>query len=307
MNASSPSVLVFGGAGMIGLGVLRHLARLGIDVRGTSRNPAAAPEELRGRLVPFRLGSDTVSGVLDASAPGDVVINTLGLIKHHIDESSAADRRAAIGVNSEFPYELAEAAAQRGLRVIQIVTDCVFSGADGGYSEASHHDAYDVYGHSKSLGEVPSPSVLNLRCSVIGPELRTQVNLLEWVLSHPAGSTFSGFTDHRWNGITTQAFARIVGGILSSGNPLSGTAHVVPADQVDKDQLSRMILAAYGRDGVTVQPTTTGHPVDRTLTTLDQERNTRLWRDAGYAVIPTIDQMVSELATTARDSEEAPA
>lgn len=281
---------------MIGLGVLRHLSGLGIDVAGTSRDPRAAPLELRHRLIQFRLGVDDLGAVLATYGPGDLVVNSLGLIKHHINDCSSTDRRAAIAVNSAFPYELAALAEERGFRVIQIVTDCVFSGTTGGYSEESHHDAYDVYGHSKSLGEVPSPSVLNLRCSVIGPELGSHVNLLEWVLSHPSGSAFSGYTDHRWNGITTQAFARIVAGIRTSENPVSGTVHVVPADEVDKSQLSTMILDAYGRSGVTVERRHTGNPVDRTLRTADGPRNERLWRDAGYSTIPRIVDMVRDLA-----------
>ncbi len=296
MSASSPAVLVLGGAGMIGLGVLRHLSELGIEVAGTSRDPQASPPELRDRLIRFRLGVDDLAAVLAPYGPGDLVVNSLGLIKHHIDDDSAADRRAAVAVNSAFPYELAALAEERGFRVIQIVTDCVFSGTTGGYSEESHHDAYDVYGHSKSLGEVPSASVLNLRCSVIGPELDSHVNLLEWVLFHEPGSSFSGYTDHRWNGITTQAFARIVAGILTSENPLSGTVHVVPADQVDKSLLSTLILDAFGRRGITVEPRETGSPVDRTLCTVEGPRNARLWRDAGYPSIPRISEMVRDLA-----------
>ncbi|MFC5503397.1 sugar nucleotide-binding protein [Lysinimonas soli] len=296
MSATLPSVLVLGGAGMIGLGLMRHLATLGIEVAGTSREPQGAPPELRDRLVRFRLGADDLAEVLAPYGPGDLVVNSLGLIKHHIDDNSAADRRAAIAVNSAFPYALAALAEERGFRVIQIVTDCVFSGTTGGYSEQSHHDAFDVYGHSKSLGEVPSPNVLNLRCSVIGPELDSHVNLLEWVLSHPSGSTFSGYTDHTWNGVTTLAFARIVAGVLLSDEPLAGTVHVVPADHVNKSELSSMILRAYGREGVTVEPRQTGTPVDRTLTTIDPARNERLWRHAGYPTIPRIVEMVSELA-----------
>ncbi len=289
---------------MIGLGVLRHLSARGIDVKGTSRAPAAAAHEIRDRLVPFTLGADNLGDLVAGYGPGDVVINSLGLIKHHIDDTRSDDRRAAIAVNSQFPYALATLAEEQGFRVIQIVTDCVYSGSTGGYSELSHHDAYDVYGHSKSLGEVPSQQVLNLRCSVIGPELGSHVNLLEWVLSHPSGSTFSGYTDHRWNGITTLAFARIIEGIISSANPLTGTVHVVPADQVDKSELSTMILDAFGRHGITVEPRETGSPVDRTLVTVDPVRNARLWHDAGYESIPRIVEMVRELADLGLNSSD---
>jgi dTDP-4-dehydrorhamnose reductase len=72
--------------------------------------------------------------------------------------------------------------------------------------------------------------------------------------------------------------------------------HVVPADQVDKSLLSTLILDAYGHTGITVEPRETGSPVDRTLRTVDEPRNERLWRDAGYPSIPRISEMVRDLA-----------
>ena len=42
--------------------------------------------------------------------------------------------------------------------ILQIATDCVYSGATGGYTESSSHDALDVYGKTKSLGEVALPT-----------------------------------------------------------------------------------------------------------------------------------------------------
>ena len=40
------------------------------------------------------------------------------------------------------------------IRYIQIGTDCVFSGKDGGYVEDSFMDAEDLYGKSKIVGEI---------------------------------------------------------------------------------------------------------------------------------------------------------
>ena len=39
-------------------------------------------------------------------------------------------------------------------KIFQIATDCVFSGKIGGYNELSNHDDLDIYGVSKSMGEV---------------------------------------------------------------------------------------------------------------------------------------------------------
>ena len=55
----------------------------------------------------------------------------------------------------------------RGIRIIQIATDCVYDGVNGNYSETDLHNPTDIYGKTKSLGEVPEPDFLNIRCSMI--------------------------------------------------------------------------------------------------------------------------------------------
>jgi dTDP-4-dehydrorhamnose reductase len=56
-------------------------------------------------------------------------------------------------VNSIFPIELTELAQELGFKVIQIATDCVFSGDKGSYTESDTKDPIDNYGYSKVLGE----------------------------------------------------------------------------------------------------------------------------------------------------------
>jgi dTDP-4-dehydrorhamnose reductase len=65
---------------------------------------------------------------------------------------------------------LAIFAEDSGAKVIQIATDCVFSGSNGSYLETDPHDATDVYGKTKSDGEIESSAVMQLRCSIIGRE-----------------------------------------------------------------------------------------------------------------------------------------
>jgi hypothetical protein len=72
----------------------------------------------------------------------------------------------------------------------------------------------------------------------------------------------------------------------------------VPADTVTKYTLSRLILAAAGREDVTVVPTATGTAVNRILATSYPDANERLWGEAGYDGIPTIGQLVEGLYAT---------
>ncbi len=294
MEGMSARALVLGATGMLGSTLLREFRRIGIDTMATARNPQLAESDSQTRL--FDVHRDPLPPALEGLAPGDYVINCIGVIKHLMRDDVAADRLRAVQVNAAFPYSLAAVAEERRLHVIQIATDCVYSGSVGRYSEAAAHDATDVYGQSKSLGEVPSDHVLNLRCSIIGPEVGSNTSLLEWVLSHPRGARLNGYTDHRWNGVTTSAFARVAGGIVQSGDRLAGTHHLIPADAVSKAELVRLIASGWDRDDLVIEDATAAWPIDRTLSTLQPELSRRLWLQGGYPAPPSIADMISEQA-----------
>jgi dTDP-4-dehydrorhamnose reductase len=290
--------LVLGGTGMIGHGVVTSFLERGVDVRATTRHPQLVPEHEASLFEEFEVVDGNLARLVAGYGSGDFVINCVGLIKQYIRDEDLGDRRRAIAVNADFPHALAEFASAQGFRIIHITTDCVFSGGRGSYVETDRHDATDVYGKSKSLGEVPGLGIVNLRCSVIGQEMRGFKSLLHWVLGHDSGETFGGYRDHEWNGVTAMAFGRIVAGIIATANPVSGTVHIVPADSVNKYELSRIILETYGRRDVSVLPKETGSPVNRVLGTVHPVVNARLWADAGYEAIPSIEQLVQGLPTS---------
>ena len=294
MGSMSSRALVLGATGMLGSTLLREFQRLGIETIATARRPQAVT--FTGKVRHFDVERDDPSDTLSGLDAGDYIVNCIGVIRHLMRDDAAADRLRAIHVNSAFPYRLAALAQERGLHVIQIATDCVYAGTVGNYHETAPHDATDVYGQTKSLGEVPSDHVLNLRCSIIGPELNSSTSLLEWVLAHPQGAHLNGFTDNLWNGVSTLAFAKIAAGIVRAADQLSGTHHLIPADTVNKADLVRTIASAWGRDDLVIKDVTTPHPIDRTLSTNAPELSDRLWRQGGYPQAPSITAMVSELA-----------
>lgn len=283
-------VLVLGGRGMIGAGVVSALESAHIEVLKTSRHPAD------GSSIQFEVGKTPIADVLANLEPGDFVFNAIGLIKQRINEDLASDRLRAIQLNSDFPYRLSGAAAQFGVNIIQVATDCVYEGADGDYLENSPQDATDVYGKTKSLGEVPAPNVMHLRCSVIGPETSGGLSLLEWVRKQPQDAQLNGFTNHIWNGLTSSAFGRIVAGIVSNNGFVPGVHHIVPANRVNKHELVQCIAARLGRIDLKFLPTDSASAVNRTLSTNDATGNEKLWRDAGFSVVPTIEKLVDSMA-----------
>lgn len=282
-------VLVLGGRGMIGAGVVSALQAAGVEVLKTSRNP------VNSDTLAFEAGSDSIDALLTNLEPDDFVFNGIGLIKQRIDEASVEDRLKAIAFNAEFPHRLAQAAEARQIKVIQVATDCVYEGSIGAYSEISKHDASDVYGKTKSLGEVPSPAVMHLRCSVIGPETGAALSLFEWVRNQPANAALRGYTDHLWNGVTSEAFGLIVTGIITGDAFAAGVQHLVTSSVVSKANLVREIAARCGRSDLKVTDATTGKPVDRTLSTNNANTNLALWKAAGYAEVPTVEQLVAEM------------
>ena len=236
----------------------------------------------------------------------DYAINCIGIIKPRINERDSVSVQRAIRVNALFPHALAQAAETVHTRVIQIATDCVYSGFDGPYDELDQHDALDVYGKTKSLGEVQSPNVRHLRCSIIGPEPagRPKDSLLEWFLGQPEGAKVAGYTNHLWNGITTLAFAKICHGMIQQGDAawenVQPVRHVVPGSQVAKAELLKAFQFHYNRPDIRIEDVEAKVPVNRVLKTLDPGGNMALWQVAGYAMPPTIDQLIEEQAEWGR-------
>jgi len=279
-------VLVLGSTGMLGSAVADALQEKGHEVITASRSSGIKFDAVN---------LDTEKLLTAASLQeGDFVINCVGLTKSRIDEASTASRSLAVKLNIDFPNELAKAAEELGVKIIQVATDCVFSGLAGGYVEGSAHDALDVYGKTKSLGETPSPNVMHLRCSLIGPEVGRSSLFFEWVRQQPINAQIHGYTNHLWNGLSSRAFGKVVSGIISEELFESSVQHLVPSDEVTKDELVRLELSALGRDDVQVTSTEGEHPIDRTLATDRTGFNTQLFLAAGYKKIPTIEEMVLE-------------
>ena len=291
-------VVVLGGSGMLGSMVADLLARdEELEVAATARDADAA-----GRMAEW---IPTVRWEVFDARGVDVgplladhgwVVNAIGIIKPFIHDDDPAEVERAVEVNALFPHLLARRAAETGARVLQIATDCVFSGAKGEYVEGDPHDALDVYGKTKSLGEVPAPHVHHLRCSIVGPEAGGRRSLLEWFRGQPHGAELRGYRNHRWNGVTTLQFARICHGVVTRGSEPPRVQHVVPAASVTKLDLLELFAQAYDRSDVTIAPADAPIVVDRTLATSNGDANRALWAAAGYAEPPSVAEMLDELA-----------
>jgi dTDP-4-dehydrorhamnose reductase len=187
-----------------------------------------------------------------------------------------------IQINTIFSRQLAAESQKFGNKVIQICTDCVFSGDEGSYSESSQHSPVDLYGVTKSLGESNLENVINIRCSIIGQELSSNYSLYSWFCNLPQGVVVNGYTNHSWNGVSTQVFAKIVCGIITSDHPIYGMQHLVPIDKKTKFELLTEFNKKLGGRKHIIQPYVSRDSIDRTLSTNHYEQNELLWNLGGF-------------------------
>jgi len=227
----------------------------------------------------------TVERALDVTQP-DVVVNCIGIVKQ---AASAHDAVGLVRLNALFPHQLASSCASRGIRLVHVSTDCVFSGRRGRYDEGDTPDPVDLYGRSKLAGEPSGPHVLTLRTSMIGWELggRRQ-GLLEWFVGQSGGSV-RGYTHAVFSGPTTPVLARAIVTTIEQHPDLNGTWHIA-AEPVAKHDLLIGLRAALGLEIEIV-------PDDDV--TIDRSLDGSAFHAASGWLAPRWEEMLSELAAGA--------
>ena len=296
-----PTVVVLGASGMLGSMCVDVLSRdPSLNVIATVRDHEF--QEKGKSLIPnvqwdyFEIKNGWTNHAWTAAYKminADWIINCIGITKPYIHDDKPIEVARAIYVNSLFPWELAIHCKGK---ILQIGTDCVYSGQKGNYDESCQHDATDSYGKTKSLGEVQALNVQLLRTSIIGPEPQRSAFLVEWLLSKGINSHCDGYVNHHWNGITTLHFAKICQGIITNNSSLLSFRHVVPTGMISKDQLLKAIATCYNRADIVFDLMNTGKNINRVLSTNFPDDNQKLWELAGYPIPPTIPDMIQELS-----------
>jgi dTDP-4-dehydrorhamnose reductase len=170
---------------------------------------------------------------------GDVIINCAGIIPQ---KYNSTNYKTYIKVNTLFPHKLNELSNIYDGHFIHITTDCVYDGKKGSYSIEDEHNAKDIYGVSKSLGEPHNATVI--RTSIIGEELTGKKSLIEWVKSNK-DSKINGYTNHYWNGVTCLTLANFIKAIIDNSSYWKGVKHICSDNIVSKYELCCYINEIY--------------------------------------------------------------
>ena len=256
------NVLVLGASGMLGNAVMRVLSEeRDWQIFGTLRSGGAArffAPEIAGRLIAGVdvEDQDALVRVFTQVRP-DVVINCIGLIKQLAEGDNPL---VALPINAMLPHRLARLCKLAGSRLIHVSTDCVFSGAKGGYVEDDASDAQDLYGKSKFLGEVHDAHTITLRTSIIGHELQSAHGLVEWFLSQRGRC--KGYRRAIFSGLPTVILAKIMRDVVIPQPALSGLYHVAAAPIAKLDLLT--LVARQYNQSIEIVPDDTV-VIDRSL------------------------------------------
>ena len=246
MTHKKSKVLVLGATGMLGNALLRLFAQsAGYEAVGSARSTSALcllPADLSDRVV-CGVDVEQVDSLISlfSKVQPDVVINCIGLVKQLAE---ADDPLAAIRINSLLPHRLARLCSVAGARLVHMSTDCIFSGAQGMYTEADMSDAKDLYGRSKYLGEVDYPHAITLRTSIIGHELNGGHSLVGWFLAQQG--SVKGFRRAIFSGLPTVELAKVIRDYVIPHPDLHGVHHV-SADPINKFDLLTLISNVYGK------------------------------------------------------------
>lgn len=218
-------ILVLGGSGMAGHTIAIYFKESGYDVTVFSRKVVSFCESINGDVTDFKKLNAIIS-----EGNYDAIINAVGIL----NEDAEINKSSAILLNSYLPHFLSEITKNTQTKIIQMSTDCVFSGKVGGYSEDSVKDGVTFYDRSKALGELENDKDLTFRNSIIGPDINENgIGLFNWFMKQE--QPVKGFDRAIWTGVTTITLAKAMERALKEN--VSGLYNLVNNDTISKYEL----------------------------------------------------------------------
>lgn len=267
-------LLVLGSNGMAGHIISLYLQEQGHDVWGFARKESSILNNFFvGDATDFeRLASIVLEGQFD------YVINAIGLLNTTAEEN----KHLAVLINSYLPHFLVEVTKNLKTRIIQMSTDCVFSGDKGGYLENDLRDGQTFYDRSKALGEIDDDKNLTFRNSIIGPDINEKgIGLFNWFMKQDG--ELQGYDQAIWSGVTTLVLAQAIN--LAIEKKITGLYQLTNSEKVSKYELLMILNERFKKNKLVIQKNSTVH-IDKSMV------NSRIDFDF---VVPTYSEMIENL------------
>jgi dTDP-4-dehydrorhamnose reductase len=268
-------ILILGASGMAGHTISIYFLEKGHEVYTFTRKPFFLGKNINGDVNDRSLLSDVIM-----KNNFDAIINCVGILNQFAEEN----KHEAVYVNSFLPHFLTDLAKNSKTRIVQMSTDCVFSGLTGNYDESSFKDGETFYDRTKALGEIVNDKDITFRNSIIGPDINKEgIGLFNWFMKQ--NTTIHGYSNVIWTGVSTLTLAKAIEKALLDN--LTGLYNLVNNEKISKFRLLELFNKHMKNNSVIILPDDT-LKLDKSLV------NNR--KDFSF-VIPTYEEMVSEMKT----------
>ena len=234
--------LVVGCNGMAGHIISIYLREQGYNVVGFAREKSFFIDTVIGDVLDFEHLKNTI-----IKGKFDTVINCVGLLNQFAENNHAK----AVLINGYIPHYLAEITKDTDIQIVQMSTDCVFSGKIGGYTESSTPDGILFYDKSKAIGELDDKKNITFRNSIVGPDINESgIGLLNWFLKQKG--TVKGFKGAIWTGQTTLQLAKTIE--IAAKTRAFGLYNMVPDKKINKYELLLLFNKYIRSNPITIVP-----------------------------------------------------
>jgi dTDP-4-dehydrorhamnose reductase len=242
--SSRQRVLVTGSGGLLGGRLAALLHERGLDVTAAHRQhpPPSGPRAVAADLD----GAASIATLLDETRPEAVV--HAAVLSRADDCENRPD--AAEQVNARLPGLVARACAERGIRLVALSTDLVFSGERSFSAERDATVPRNLYGRTKLAGEravlaaCPAAAVTRVAL-VLGRGHGSRATSSESIAQAlRAGRPQKLFTDEFRTPIDPESVAAALARLLAGSE--AGVFHLGGPERISRYELGVRVAQAFG-------------------------------------------------------------
>ena len=282
MEKRKLKILVLGASGMAGHTISLYFQKMNHEVIALSRKKLDYVDVIQGAVTDFNFLKRIIS-----ESNYDAVINAVGILNSNAEEG----KTLAVLLNSYLPHYLAEITYNSKTKIIQMSTDCVFSGSKGNYLENSFKDGDTFYDRTKALGELNDSKNLTFRNSIIGPDRnRNGIGLFNWFMKQDG--QINGYANSIWTGVTTLTLAKAMEQAIYQN--LTGVYNLVNNVSINKYDLTSLFNKHLKNSTITISKDLRDS-LDKSLICTRNDFN---------FVVPSYERMIIEMKEWIQDNKE---